>query len=182
MIATLSRIQWHVKSAYDLVTDDGMKIDLRIDSPEFIKGLLTQSVERWRWRRVERQFPVLCSDGHGRGAWWKPVAHVLRQPDREGWGPAEKGALKSAIMGRQWPQQRLFKAGLATDSSCQLCYGMSEGSCCGTLCHRVECPALRDFVSKTIPEWVRPCLAVPNAGMSDLMHFGLTRGLCPAPE
>eukprot|EP00973_Karenia_brevis_P077741 10802610-Karenia_brevis.AAC.1 len=73
-----------------MVADHGMRIDLRIDSPEFVKGAITRSVERWRWRKVESQFPVLSSHGKGSGAWWKPIASVLRQADTEEWGPAQK--------------------------------------------------------------------------------------------
>ena len=48
-------------------------------------------------------------------------------PNTDTWGPEHKGALKSAIMGRQWTQQRLHSAGLAQDSLCRLCVDMPEG-------------------------------------------------------
>jgi len=182
LIATLSRTQWQVQSAHEFITDNGMKIDLKMDSPAFVKGALTQSVERWRWKNIECRLPALCSDGNGRGAWWKPIASVLRQPDTEEWGPAQKGALKSAIMGRQWPQQRLFQAGLVEDAACQLCCEMRGGPCTGTLLHRLGCPALKEFVRDIMPEWMEHYLARTSGGMSGLVGLGLTRGVCPAPR
>ena len=39
----------------------------------------------------------------------------------DGWNPAFRGALRSAIAGRQWPQTRGFSAGWLTHNRCLLC-------------------------------------------------------------
>ena len=180
MVATVWRLQWEVHSATQFTTDDGTRIDLVVDSPEYVKGVARKSVDRWRWKRIENKFPVLNSYGRGAGAWWKPILSVLRQKNSLEWGPHQKAALKSAIMGRQWTQQRLHKAKLVDDDQCQLCKDLVGGSCVGTLWHRVSCPALADFTAKNIPKWVSSRLQTDQ--MSDCMRFCLTRGMCPAPS
>ena len=42
------------------------------------------------------------------------------------------------------------------------------------------CPALKSFVDKAMPQWMRPHLRGPAEQWSPLVRFGLTRGLCPA--
>eukprot|EP00973_Karenia_brevis_P039598 5468646-Karenia_brevis.AAC.1 len=73
LIATLRRLQWVVHSACKLTTDEGVSVDLKLDSPAYIKGVVSRSVERWRWRNVESRHPALSSNGRGAGAWWKPI-------------------------------------------------------------------------------------------------------------
>ena len=97
---------------------------------------VSEAVARWRWRRIEHRRPSLRSGGAGRGASWRPVLKVLRAKDSPEWGPEHKASLKSVICNRQWPQQRLCKAGLVQDNRCQLCFGAV-----GTLEHRFECPS-----------------------------------------
>ena len=57
LVATAWRLQWEVQSATHLTADDGTSIDLVVDSPEYVKGVLRRSVKRWRWRRIEKKFP-----------------------------------------------------------------------------------------------------------------------------
>ena len=127
LIATLARLGWHVNSATQLTSEDGTTVNLALDSPAFVKGEVTNAVGKWRWRNVESSFSALRNASTGVGAWWKPVLAVLRQPNSEGWGYPQKAALKSAIMGRQWPQQRLTEAKLVDDSRCQLCKDGPQG-------------------------------------------------------
>ena len=44
-----------------------------------------------------------------------------RKTDNSEWGPRERAGLRSACTNRQWPQARLFSAGLAENPGCQLC-------------------------------------------------------------
>ena len=180
LLASLARIQWRVESATRLISDDGAVIDITRDSPAFVRGAVTQSVARWRWRQVEGRFPALRNGGSGTGAWWKPILSVLRQPNSDDWGYQHKAALKSAIAGRQWPQQRLKQAKLVDDNSCQLCLDSEHGPSVGTLLHRVQCPALKSYVDGVMPAWMRPHLAGEVAQWSDLAKLGISRGICPA--
>ena len=58
-VATLYRLGWSILSAWEVIADDGENIDMRVQSPEYVKQAVTQSVARWRWRRVEKAFPSL---------------------------------------------------------------------------------------------------------------------------
>ena len=69
---------------------------------------------------------------------------------------------------------------LIDDGSCQLCLDFGREPAAGTLLHRVMCPALKSFVDKAMPQWMRPHLRGPVEQWSPLVRFGLTRGLCPA--
>ena len=129
---------------------------------------------------MEEHLPALRDCGTGAGAWWKPILAVLRQPCSDTWGYQHKAALKSAIIGRQWPQQRLKQAKLVDDGSCQLCLGSATGPAAGTLLHRVQCPALREYVDSIIPQWMKPHLTGEAHEWSASIKLGLTRGLCPA--
>ena len=182
LLASLARIQWRVESATRLIADDGAVIDMTRDSPAFVRGAVTKSVARWRWRQVEERFPALRDGGTGAGAWWKPILSVLRQPNSDDWGYQHKGALKSAIAGRQWPQQRLKQAKLVDDSSCQLCLDSVHGPSVGTLLHRVQCPALKSYVDGIMPARLRPHLTGEVIQWSALVKLGITRAMCPAPN
>ena len=182
LVATLRRLGWGIKSAFVFESDDGKLLDLRLDSPAYIKGVVCDSVERWRWRRVEGNLPCLSSGGKGRGAWWKPIARALRQPDSADWNAKHKGALKSTIMNRQWTQQRLHAAGLVESPVCQLCKDLPGGGQVGTLLHRLYCPALRTFRSQHMPVWVKGYMEQSGGELPDLVRCCLTRGLYSAPE
>ena len=74
--ASLGRLQWTACSAFEWNTDRGMKIDLRRDSPAFVRDLVVESVRRWRWRRMESRHPSLAQGGGGYGAHFLPFAKL----------------------------------------------------------------------------------------------------------
>ena len=121
VVATARRLRWNVASPFEWETDAGAKIDLRVDSPAFVKMLVVDAVSRWRWRKVENRLPPLRSGGAGRGADWAPIRKVLKAKESEDWGAYQKSCLRSVVCNRQWPQHRLFKAGLVPDQQCRLC-------------------------------------------------------------
>ena len=124
---------------------------------------------------VENKFPALGSEGAGRGAAWRPIQSALAQKDTDEWGPKHKGALRSLIAGRQWPEQRLHSAGLVESNLCQLCFTEP-----GTLLHRLVCPVLARFRQEHMPKWIQEHLE--NDGpLSDCAFLAVTRGLFPAP-
>jgi hypothetical protein len=108
MVASAWRLGWKVISATECENDLGESIDLKINSPSWVADQVKHSVVRWRWRRVELVFPMLASGNKGNGPAWRPVLSVLCVKESEHWGPAQKGALRSVICGRQWTQERVF--------------------------------------------------------------------------
>ena len=65
VVATLSRLGWVILSATCMCNDLGVSVNLRESSPAYVKGVVTESVVRWRWRRVEKKFPSLSSQKKG---------------------------------------------------------------------------------------------------------------------
>ena len=182
LLATAHRLGWRVESAAVAILDDATKLNFALDSPAYVKGAVVQSVRRWRWRALESKMPHLSSSGLGLGAWWHPVQSALRLPNTDSWNYVHKGALLSAIMGRQWPQQRLFSAGLVDSNLCQLCKERPDGGCLGTLAHRLICPALAAFRRRFMPEWLQDVLATQGSDLTGAQLLQLTRGLVPTPR
>ena len=181
LVATASRIGWQVDSPTLFVTDLGVRIDLGVGSPAFLLKAVGEAVARWRWRRIEHRHPSLYSGGAGRGASWRPVLKVLRAKDSPEWGPEHKASLKSVMCNRQWPQQRLCKAGLVQDNRCQLCLGRVDGDQVGTLLHRWVCPALAAFRERHLPRWIEDYLRQNGHSVNGAIVLAVTRGLFPAP-
>ena len=91
VVATAARIGWTVVDATTAVTDVGRHVCFTKDSPKMVKLLVRQSVDRWRWKLAESQFPALQSAA-GRGPVWSPIARLLkygRWTAHEGGGEAQ---------------------------------------------------------------------------------------------
>ena len=149
-------------------------------SPAYVVGQVRASVLRWRWRRVESAHHGMNPRVSGSGPAWSPIKKALKSKDSESWQAKHKGALKSLMANRQWPQQRLYGAGLAEDNHCRLCRGMTGGDQPGTLMHRHVCPALGRFHELHCPNWFRGFLARSGGVLSSTAHLAVTRCLCPS--
>ena len=127
-VASAHRLGWVVHDACVVTVDDGTMLNLTIDSPAFVKKAVENSVRRWRWRGVETRLGSLDSGGHGAGAIMQPIFRLLdpRQACEEDWGPRQRAGLRSAVMNRQWPQARLYAAGLVTSPLCQFCLAAAQ--------------------------------------------------------
>ena len=122
----------------------------------------------------------------------QPLWRLLRARPDDSWGAREKGALRSVVANRQWPQSRLCQAGIATTSNCRLC--VHFGFCTpqdddpkfkGTLLHRTwTCPASRLQRERFVPQWLREEVQAKIQGNSmesaELLLF--TRALAKSPE
>ena len=153
VLATAARIGWTFQSAFSLVTDEGIVLDLTLDPPCVVTRACKQAVHRWRCNNLRSQ----C----GRGEGHLEVQHIWQLLNsREGgvsWNESCRSSLASAVAGRQWPQQRLYKAGLATHGKCMACIrekmssqGMSAEDAMasaplGTTYHRLwQCPSMEN--------------------------------------
>ncbi len=173
-VASAQRLGWTVHDARHVTTDRGRALDLAIDPPIVVARECEDAVRRWRWRVVEETVPSLASGGAGFGADFSPVLKLLR-PSSESteWTAEYRGALRSAVLGRQWPQARCYAAGFTDHNRCCLClsnvlsaHGVQSAADLpadvfaavpfGTLMHRVfSCPAHRDARTRYAPDDVR---------------------------
>ena len=185
MLASAQRLGWYVRDAMHAVTDAGVELCFEEDSPAMILRHVEESVVRWRWRLAATDFSSLRQAGSG-GAEWAPVASLLKHgrwspsgSDKQGGGSgwcgdewqerpaltvAERGALRSAITGRQWPQQRLHQFGLADDPLCKLCQA-NGCEVVGTLAHRhMGCPTVAHCASAVRPANLHRAWRVQHEG------------------
>ena len=191
--ASANRLGWTVVSAFEMITDSGETLSLLRDSPAFLRKRVIEAVGRWRAKAIEWRFPALSSDGRGEGPHIGPIVRLLEPRGKtEEWGWEHRGALRSAVAGRQWTQQRLFSAGLVDTKACQLCVATLRCDPCtedpefvGTLLHRhCTCPALEPFRREHMPSSLkaklRECLRADGSmEPADLLWF--TRGLRASP-
>ena len=92
IVMTCRRLRCTVLSATHFVTDNGHLLNLVLDPPAVVLKLCTASVQRWRWRRIEKVLPQLAANGSGRGAFMEPIWHVLHSKACAGrWDRQQKG-------------------------------------------------------------------------------------------
>ena len=103
---------------------------LDLDPPVVVAREVHEAVRRWRWRTIEGAHPSLSSAGAGRGAVMEPIWKLLNSRESTpAWNEHLRGALRSVIANRQWPQVRCFKAGFANHAKCLCCvHGVSVDS------------------------------------------------------
>ncbi len=148
-LASAARLGWTVSDAFSFTTDRGRVLDLLQDPPCEVRREVHAAVERWRWRLADRHLAGLDANGDGSGALIGPVRKLLRPAALAcDWTRGYQSALRSVLTGRQWPQARLYAAGLADHPSCQKCtaegrladpnaVGAAPSPPAGTLWHRV---------------------------------------------
>ena len=121
-VCTASRLDWIVHDALNVTTDAGRTLRLDVDPPVIVARECDESVRRWRWRSIENVHHSLDSGGAGLGATMGPIWKLLRSRENSSsWNPGLRGALRSAIANRQWPQERCFKAGFVAHPKCIFC-------------------------------------------------------------
>jgi hypothetical protein len=157
MVATATRLGWTVQDAFTATTDLGQTVRFTQDSPLRVRAVVAESVQRWRNRRIAGRIPALAAGGNSHvGPFLQPIVKLLdsRAPQQLDWGWPERAALKSAVLNRQWPQQRVFAARLSLTNACQLCDALrpGEAAAAGTALHRVaKCPCLEPMRLRLMP-------------------------------
>ena len=66
-VLTCWRLGWKVIDAATVVTDQGDRLDLRLDPPAVVTKKCFLAVQRWRWRKVEKTYPASCHHGLWQG-------------------------------------------------------------------------------------------------------------------
>ena len=94
-IASAMPIGWVVKSFCRFEDDLGQEYEFDCVSPAAVRNALVESLRPWQARRVAVTFP---EQELLEGIRVKPLVQLLRKDD-DGWGAAERGQLKSAIVG-----------------------------------------------------------------------------------
>ncbi len=123
VLATAERINWRFVDARRLVTDTGRTLDLTADPPCVVVREVHDAVARWRWKRLCLSAGCPGGDDHDGGLLCLNVARRMLRPASRSkvWTAAHQAALRSALVNGQWPQHRLYKAGMVDTPFCQLC-------------------------------------------------------------
>ena len=158
-VATLARLGWTRRPNHVLVDDCGEEFDLLLDPPLVVRQAVRRSVRRWQVLQLAKQNAHLIPDqpdlvlpnhtgrpsqeyildlGDNLFRLVHPRGGHVRVPSVADWASEHRPALRSAIVGGQWTQTRLFQANLATDPRCRLCEAAQ-----GTLLHRHDCIATK---------------------------------------
>ncbi len=195
-VATAGRIGWTLHSAAAATTDDGRHLYFDLDPPAVIAAHVAASVRRWQWRRVAAKHPALSvRDGFPPPeVVFEPIRRLLAKdrPD-ENWMAHHRAALSSALCGGQWPQARLYAAGLVEHPYCVLCYtaattAQDEGAMVdwdqvpiGTIRHRMLCPHLQDVRDFAAPRTIVQDMVADLSGPSSPHQIKWTRALVAVP-
>ena len=126
-VATCARLNWVVVDAATMITDAGRTLHLDLDPPAVIRKEVRAAVHRWRWRRLEHQFPQLnrrsySEEASGVGGEMTSIWRALNGRPGPNWGAGERAAFKSVFANRQWPQARCHAAGFTKHDRCVACY------------------------------------------------------------
>ena len=145
VVLTLRRLGWIASSAFSWQTDDGVEVLIREMAPMSIRKLIDSSVQRCLWRewansRTAKDELFIRNPG---GYWMEEVrrwtGHASGWMD---WTRFEASVVGSIVSGSQWPQDRLFLAGMVDVRECQACGSRQHG----TVGHRLyQCRTLHDL-------------------------------------
>jgi hypothetical protein len=146
VVLTLRRVGWRANSATSWTDHDSHEHDLTTSSPHTVGQHLRRACWCWCWRSLAKQEQFQHIAG---GAFLAPVLRRIRAwskgkhlevgaPVPFGITPQACAAqLRSAVVGGQWPEQRLAEAGYLASPACAACAAPA-----GTLHHRTwECSA-----------------------------------------
>ncbi len=125
LLCSLSRVGWTALDARTLRDHDGMTYDLLRISPYELLAAVEVAVERTIYADIAEELgePMLRD-----GIKLDTVNRMIHGSKLQ---PMERAALRSTVVGAQWPQQRLFDAGISEDNFCRRCRRAP-----GTLQHR----------------------------------------------
>ena len=122
-VASAWRLGWQVHSYSALTTDLGRSLDLTLDPPVVVNREIVRAVRRWRDAAVFKRHTHLGDIAKAHGLFMSPIWRALNGPSGKDleWTQAARSSLRSALAGRQWPQQRCWQAGFVEHDRCVLC-------------------------------------------------------------
>ena len=116
----LKQLQWQVRSAFEWQTDLGDLVDIRQDAPSTVRKLIHGATERLIWREWAKEesskTDSIVRDPEG---YWMEEARGWTNGEKKDWTNLQSACLGSLICGSQWPQARLYEAGIVDDFLCQ---------------------------------------------------------------
>ena len=131
-VLTLLRLGWSARSARQLTTHDGTKIDLLAVAPKTVGIRVDEASLLWS------DSSAYWNQSKGR-LFWEAIGPLLVSGKLEGWSLWHRNVLVKLVSRGIWTQERLARLTSEDDGCCQLC---KDGP--GTMFHRCfECPALQ---------------------------------------
>ena len=138
VMATLKRIGWKPIRIHKWLTHRG-EIDICKMCPTSVARLVDEATEKWLWVQVSKSKKDL--EHLEKGGVFQPIHRLVTQKPCEAWSAELQGQLRSMVADGQWPQDRLYKAGLVDSPICLAC-----GEVNGTMHHRCwACPTNDGF-------------------------------------
>ena len=128
VLATARRLNWSFDDAATMVSDTGRTFNLLLDPPVVIKAECIAAVKRWRDAAVFQKYSHLGDFGDSHGLMTLPLWKLLKAKDEVMWSGKHKGALRSAVTDRQWPQDRCWTADMTQHDRCRLCVESAKQS------------------------------------------------------
>ena len=122
-LLSAKRLRWSAVTAFGAVLDNGKPLDFRVDPPIVVVRETQASVRRWRLSNIQSRSPFLPQPSDGHSIVEKPLLSLLFPTPAvaRGWPAHHAAGLCSAFCQRQWPQERLHRAGKATHDKCIAC-------------------------------------------------------------
>ena len=134
-ILTACRLGWSSQYGVVFPMCGGDPIDLSTIPLSQLKENIASQVSIWCAQQIANSQTLASL---ARGAWLKPLRSFIYNSKRKGLSRCQAGYIRSATSDCQWPQDRMYEAGLASENGdlCLSCRGAK-----GTLGHRHwECP------------------------------------------
>ncbi len=143
LLGSLARIGWTATTARHFRDADGNVIDLLKESPATVEWRASRAAQAALWRRLQAT-PGMGQISKPR---LEPIIKLLARKCGPQWRPRHSAVLRSLAINSQWTQARLHEHGLVDDGRCRLCMVAR-----GTLVHRWECDATREWWRQNVPE------------------------------
>ncbi|CAK0848370.1 unnamed protein product [Prorocentrum cordatum] len=171
LYATLTRVGIVVVEPLVWKLPDGLELKLTDICPRVLLHCCAHAVRHWVNLQISEhlQMPEFRT-----GFWDGPLKYLLSAKGDLTW--QQRGYLRSAIIGAQWPQDRQFQQGWIDSPNCLACQEAP-----GTLVHRhAVCKSMLEAIGEPLPDAIR--LMLPHADQNDLVRLMLERVLVPLPK
>jgi hypothetical protein len=148
VVATLLRLGCSPRSPTKWELRSGAVVNIMELCPNSVRTLIRQAVEAYRWQLVSRR---PGNELLARGGILKSTLKLVHSPNRGSWTQMHGGHLHSLVVGGQWAQHDLWKAGLVASPLCAAC-----GLSLGTIVHRIYkcCNIMTERAQYGLPDFI----------------------------